>query len=110
MYKITIPGKLPSLNQYIQACRTNAYKGNQLKQVEQRTCEVYIKNALRGRRIYRPVKIYYKWYEKDTRRDLDNISSMGRKIIQDALVATGAIANDGWKQIVGFGVSAAFWL
>lgn len=44
----------------------------------------------------------YRWYEKDKRRDLDNVSSFGRKVIQDALVYTGVIQNDGWKEITGF--------
>ena len=44
----------------------------------------------------------YRWYEKDRRRDLDNVSSYGRKVIQDALVETGILQNDGWKQITGF--------
>lgn len=44
----------------------------------------------------------YKWFEKDRRRDLDNISSFGRKVIQDALVKTRVLENDGWRHIVGF--------
>ena len=44
----------------------------------------------------------YHWIEKDTRRDLDNISSFGRKVIQDALVKEGILRNDGWKDISGF--------
>ena len=44
----------------------------------------------------------YRWYEKDRRRDLDNVSSFGRKVIQDALVQTHVIKNDGWKEITGF--------
>ena len=44
----------------------------------------------------------YRWYEKDRRRDLDNVSSFGRKVIQDALVQTHILKNDGWKEIIGF--------
>lgn len=44
----------------------------------------------------------YRWYEKDRRRDLDNVSSFGRKVIQDALVQTHVLKNDGWKEITGF--------
>ncbi len=53
-------------------------------------------------RITNPVRMTYRWYEKDRRRDLDNVSSFGRKVIQDALVDTGVIQNDGWKEITGF--------
>lgn len=44
----------------------------------------------------------YAWYEPNKRRDLDNVSSFGRKVIQDALVETRVLENDGWKNIVGF--------
>ena len=44
----------------------------------------------------------YRWYEPDGRRDLDNISSFGRKAIQDALVETHVLKNDGWKEIICF--------
>lgn len=44
----------------------------------------------------------YKWFEKNRRRDLDNVSSFGRKVIQDALVQAHTIQNDGWKEITGF--------
>ena len=44
----------------------------------------------------------YSWYEKNKKRDLDNISSFGRKVIQDALVASKVLINDGWNNIKGF--------
>ena len=53
-------------------------------------------------RIKKPVIMKYTWYEPNKRRDLDNISSFGRKVIQDALVASKVLANDGWNEIKGF--------
>ena len=44
----------------------------------------------------------YIWYERDMRRDLDNVSSFGRKVIQDALVKAAILKGDGWKYVVGF--------
>ena len=44
----------------------------------------------------------YHWYCEDRRKDKDNISSFGRKVIQDALVRAKILKNDGWKQIIGF--------
>lgn len=46
--------------------------------------------------------MHYLWVEKDRRRDKDNVSSFGRKIIQDALVSVHALKNDGWANIEGF--------
>ena len=49
-----------------------------------------------------PVYMVYHWYCADRRRDKDNISSFGRKVIQDALVRAKILQNDGWKDIIGF--------
>ena len=99
---LTIPGRLTGLNEYIAACRTNAHAGAKLKANEQARVEIAIRQQLRGVRIDSPVYITYRWYEQDRRRDLDNISSFGRKVIQDALVTTGVLKDDGWRQITGF--------
>ncbi len=53
-------------------------------------------------RITSPVRMHYTWYEPNTRRDLDNISSFGRKVIQDALVVSRVIPDDGWNVIKGY--------
>ena len=58
--------------------------------------------CLRGVRIERPVFMKYLWVEPNRRRDLDNISSFGRKVIQDSLVDAGVLKDDGWKYVVGF--------
>ena len=58
--------------------------------------------AVEGGTHYQPVSMAYVWYEPNKRRDLDNISSFGRKVIQDALVDSGVLENDGWQNIRGF--------
>lgn len=52
--------------------------------------------------ITSPVMIHYRWVEQNRRRDLDNISSFGRKVIQDSLVKAHVLDNDGWGNIKGF--------
>lgn len=45
----------------------------------------------------------YTWYERDRRRDKDNISAFGRKVIQDAMVRDlRVLRNDGWANIESF--------
>ena len=61
-----------------------------------------IRNCMRGVKIDKPVFMEYRWYERNKRRDLDNISSFGRKVIQDSLVYAHVRKNDGWKEIQGF--------
>ena len=101
-YNLTIPGKLHSLNEYIGSCRRNAYQGAQMKRKDQQMVEWYIRSQLRGIRLKKPVRMSYRWYEPNRKRDLDNIAGYGHKICQDALVNCRVIENDGWRYVVGF--------
>mgnify|MGYP005816472919 FL=1 len=101
-YLITIPGKLNNLNDYIAAERTNRYKGANLKSENGNIVSAAVRQCLKGVRIDKPVFMHYTWYEPNKRRDLDNISSFGRKVIQDALVGAGVLKDDGWSHVVGF--------
>lgn len=101
-YKFVISGRLNNLNDYTNACRTHRQKGNNMKRKNAQKVLQVIYEQLPRVRIEKPVTVTYTWYEKDRRRDLDNISSFDRKVIQDALVKAGVLRNDGWKEIRGF--------
>lgn len=101
-YLLTIPGRLDNLNDYIAAERANRHKGAKMKADNGRVVAVAIRQCMREARIEKPVFMEYTWYEANKRRDLDNISSFGRKVIQDALVDTGVLVDDGWQYVVGF--------
>ena len=100
--KLIIPGRLPGLNEIIAAERTNKYKGAALKRDAGALVSACIRQQLQGYRPRTPVEMRYLWIEPNRRRDKDNISSGGRKIIQDALVRCGVLADDGWPEISGF--------
>lgn len=89
--KPTIPGTLPNLNDYIAAERTNRHKGAKMKADSGNIVVVAIRQCLKGVRIDKPVFMEYTWIEPSRRRDKDNISSFGRKVIQDALVSAGVL-------------------
>ena len=101
-YKLVIPDSLPGLNQYQYACRSHFSKGAEMKKNAIMIVSAYIYQQLKGIEINNKVRIDYIWYEKNKKRDLDNISSFGRKVIQDALVDNGTLKNDGWENVVGF--------
>lgn len=101
-YLLVIRGRLDNLNDYTKACRTNAYSGAKLKAKNEKIVKCAIYEQLKRIKITKAVYMRYSWYEINKRRDLDNISSFGRKIIQDALVETHVLQGDGWKNIVGF--------
>lgn len=99
--KLVIPFPLPSLNELISAERQHRQKAAKLKREKQRAVELVLKQQLR-RPLREPVVMHFTWFERNRRRDHDNVSSFGRKIIQDALVSIHALRNDGWGNIDGF--------
>lgn len=101
-YKFVIRGRMDNLNNYTKACRTHIQAGHKMKAANQKLAVQAIREQLKRVKITVPVKIYYVWYEKNKQRDLDNVSSFGRKVIQDALVECGTLEGDGWRHITGF--------
>lgn len=101
-YLLTIPGRLDNLNDYISAERSHRMKGAAMKENNESIVYNSILTQLRRVRIVNPVRMEYLWVEKNSRRDKDNISSFGRKVIQDALVKSHVLVNDDWKHVVGF--------
>ena len=90
--------KLPSLNEYIDACRSNVYKASKMKRDVENDIGLFIS---RLPVFKKPIKVHFNWIEKDMRRDLDNIA-FAKKFILDALVKKGKIRDDGRKYVVGF--------
>lgn len=101
-YKLVILGRLPCLNDYIKALGINRHKGGKLKKETQESIMWLIVNQVKGMEIKNPVIMAYSWYEKDKRRDKSNVSSFGRKCIEDCLVTLGVLHNDGWANVEGF--------
>lgn len=100
-YTFTIAGKLSNLNDYTKACRTNRFLGAKMKDENEKIVLFYIAEQLKDVRIEKKVFISYIWYEANMKRDLDNIA-FAKKFIQDALVQSEVLKNDGWKNIAGF--------
>lgn len=104
-YVFVIPGTLPGLNEYIDAERKagkGRYIANRMKQESMDKVLLAARQKLGKIKFRGPVTIFYVWVEPNRRRDKDNISSYGRKIIQDALVKGGYLNGDGWKDIEWF--------
>ena len=97
-YKCEIPMKLPSLNEYIRACRSNAFVGAKMKKQYQEQIEWYL---MRLPHFTKPIYIHFHWIEGNHRRDLDN-ASFGKKFILDAMQESGIIPNDNTNYIKGF--------
>ena len=93
-----IPMKLPSLNEYVNICRTNPYKASKFKKDIEDEIGFYIKELPR---FENPVVIHFHWIEGNKKRDLDNIS-YAKKHILDALVKFGKLKDDNRKCVSAF--------
>lgn len=99
-WSFTVPGTLPSLNDYTRACRTDARVGARLKRDVENVVRIYA----RGHRppvFAGPVFVTFAWHEPHRRRDADNVA-FAKKFILDALVAVGVLPDDGRRYVAGF--------
>lgn len=105
--KLIIPGRLPGMNEYIDAERRNRYAAAKIKKASMDTVIKAARTSLGDWAAESSVRMDYLWIEPNMRRDKDNVSSYGRKIIQDALVEGGYLPNDGWRNVESFSDSFA---
>ncbi len=94
--RLTIPHRLTTLNEYIQAERTNRYKGAQLKREATELVSLYARKLAV---INCPAHYTFTWHVKDKRTDPDNIS-YAQKFIFDGLVVAGKLPNDNLRWVV----------
>lgn len=89
-------GRLPGLNDYVNACRSHWSRGAAMKRQVEQDIIWYIL-AARGEGMLRPatgpVRLYIEWHESDMRRDVDNIVS-AKKFILDAMQRADIIPDD----------------
>ena len=90
--------KLPSLNDYIRVCRSNAFEASKFKKKIESELAFYM---LRLPIFENPVKIHFHWVEGNKRRDLDNIA-FAKKFVLDAMVKIGKLKDDNRKCVTAF--------
>lgn len=83
--KFIIYGRLDGLNEYTKSNRSNKYKGNKTKQDNEYLVSLYIRQAKLKRVFVYPLTLKITWYEKNKRRDVDNIT-FATKVIHDVKV------------------------
>jgi len=98
----TIPGTMPSLNEYLAETGRKPQIGGKLKREYKMLASSYIRRDLKRWKATKPVVLHYVFYEPNMKRDHDNVFSFASKSIQDALQECGVIENDGWKHILNF--------
>lgn len=98
MNQVEIPLKLPSLNEYIAACRGNKYKGASMKKQVESDIQWFLKKLPR---FEQPITIHFHWIEGNKKRDLDNIA-FAKKFILDAMVKAGKLKDDNRRCVTAF--------
>ena len=82
--KLIIDGRLPCMNDLINANRQNRFKGATLKRKTQEMIAMQLRGQIKNTQFKKKVLVYIKYFEKDERRDEDNVTS-GAKFILDAM-------------------------
>lgn len=69
---LVLPGSLPGHNEYIKACRANKYAGAEMKKDIEEIIQWEIKRQIKSK--FTSVRLVFDWYERNRKRDKDNIS------------------------------------
>ena len=97
---VIVEGRFPGQNELVAMNRNGWHRGAGLKKDYTEWGRVYFSNALRSGcvPITEEADLDIIWYEKDRRRDHDNILA-GLKFILDGAVAAGFLPDDSQKYI-----------
>lgn len=98
MQKLIIPGRLPGLNEIINSSRTHWAVAAKEKKEAMLYVQTYI-TLCKIKPVQGFAEIKITCYEKDYRRDQDNVQGGASKVILDALQQAGVIKNDSRKHI-----------
>ena len=96
---VTVEGRFPSLNDYVDAERANRFLGSKMKREQtERVAAAALSQG--ARRVPGPVTVRFLWVEPNRRRDLDNVA-FAKKFVLDGLVAAGVIDGDDQRHVKG---------
>jgi Holliday junction resolvase RusA-like endonuclease len=100
-HAFTVVGELTDLNTYIDAERSHRLIASKLKREETERVAWEAKGARLPKIAEYPVHLAYRWYSKDTRKDIDNVA-FAKKFVHDGLVLAGVLEGDSRKHVAGF--------
>ena len=99
-FTFTILGRFAGNNDFIEKNRRNRYAGNNLKQGSQAIAYAEIKRQNKDKLRFDGVsRVDFTFYEKERRRDIDNIGAFAAKVVLDAMTEAGLIPDDSPKYI-----------
>ena len=104
--KFTVRTPLPSLNEYINAERSNKYAAAKIKKNATNAVLWAIKTQ-KCKETFEQFSLVINYFCKDKRKDKDNIAFQ-KKFILDGMQKAGIIANDGWNNVTDW--EEHFWI
>jgi Holliday junction resolvase RusA-like endonuclease len=93
--KIYIPFQFTTLNDYINAERTNKFKASTIKRKETEIARLHFI----GKKFQTPLELKFKWFVATLGRDLDNLGFCCKYIL-DGMVKAKCIQNDNLNHVV----------
>ncbi len=97
---LKVRGNLPDLNTIIAASKKHWSSYSRLKR--DATSLVCLSCKEQGIKPVKSADFDFFWFCESRRKDKDNISAGGRKMILDGLVDAGVIKDDGWSYVGDF--------
>lgn len=99
MYHIIFP-ELPALNEYLQITRSRYGYSARIKRKYTNQCkQCFLTQLSKNNKLEYPYEFIFIWYNKNKRKDPDNIS-FAHKFIFDGMQTSGFMDNDNWAHIL----------
>lgn len=99
MQRLVLLGVFPGLNNIIETAKKH-WSGYSAEKKKLTTSVAIMAKVAKLKPVTGKCMVRCLWFEKDKRRDPDNIR-VGIKYILDGLVEAGILPTDGWKCITG---------
>lgn len=104
IYKLEIPGTLPTLNEYVNKERTNRFAAAKVKKDTQEYIRSFI--PFGSPQFKGAVVVSFRWVRPDMRSDKDNVA-FAKKFILDALQEAEIIEKDSWRLCTPYDIGFA---
>jgi len=105
-FRFTIQGRLDGLNEIVKAAKMQRGSYSPYNLMKKESHEIIYYSMLTGISGKLPefekINLTFKWFEKNMKRDPDNVAAGGHKFILDTLVAHKVIPNDSMKHVQGW--------
>lgn len=92
MKVFTLPLRLPGINEYQNACRRHPLQGSAMKKQWMKAVMTYLVPVTK---LTWPAQFEIIYTEPNKKRDIDNVTGFGSKVILDSFVKAGFLPDDG---------------